>query len=195
MSIPPDPMPHTLLGKVRNVVTTELSQIRPRLATLSLVSRLLPLQVGSLTRANLLRKVGFAIGEGTRVQGTPRIVGSRPGYADNLVIGRDCFIEIGCHFDLGERITLEDNVTLGHQVLILTTSHELGPREHRAGPLTHGPVTIQRGAWIGPRSIILPGVTIGEGAIVSSGSLVNKNVEPNTRVAGMPAKRAESLQP
>jgi maltose O-acetyltransferase len=190
----PDVTPPTsLLAKVQRALVSEFGELRPRLSTLSLLSRLLPPQVGNHVRANLLRQMGFAVGEGTIVEGTPHIVGGGPGYATHLVIGRDCFIEVGCHFDTGDRITLGDRVTLGHQVLILTTSHELGPRQHRAGPLTFGPVTIRDGAWIGPRSIILPGVTIGEGAIVSPGALVNKDVEPNTRVAGIPAKRAETL--
>ena len=59
--------------------------------------------------------------------------------------------------------------------------------------MTLAPVTIKAGAWLGPRSIVLPGVTVGEGAIVMPGSLVNKDVAPNTRVAGTPARLIETL--
>ncbi|NTU77964.1 MAG: acyltransferase [Chloroflexales bacterium] len=79
--------------------------------------------------------------------------------------------------------------------MILTSSHEIGPREHRAGEVMRAAVLIGDGAWLGPRSIILPGVTIGPGAIVTAGALVNKNVPPHTRVAGAPAKVVEELDP
>ena len=72
---------------------------------------------------------------------------------------------------------------------------QLGPREHRAGLRIRHPVVIEDGAWIGARSVILPGVTIGAGAVVDAGSTVNKSVAPNTRVRGTPAKVVEELAP
>ena len=84
-------------------------------------------------------------------------------------------------------------MTIGHQAMILTSSHEIGPKEHRAGPTVQAPVMIHDGVWIGPRSIVLPGITIGEGAIVAPGALVNKDVPAHTRVAGAPAKVVEQL--
>jgi maltose O-acetyltransferase len=112
-----------------------------------------------------------------------------------MTIGKNCVIDIGCSFELGEAIAIGDNVTLGNNVMVITTTHELGPREHRAGAVVSNPVQIETGAWIGPRSVILPGVTIGAGAIVDAGSVVNKTVAPNTRVRGTPAKVVEELAP
>jgi maltose O-acetyltransferase len=77
--------------------------------------------------------------------------------------------------------------------MILTSTHELDSPAHRAGPLILKPVTIGDGAWIRARSIILPGVTIGEGAIVDAGAVVNKNVDRDTRVGGIPANKLEAL--
>ena len=64
----------------------------------------------------------------------------------------------------------------------------MGSAQRRAGELTTLPVTIDDGAWIGARSTILPGITIGAGAIISAGAVVNKDVPPNTVVAGSPAR-------
>lgn len=173
----------------------DFAQLRLGLHGLGMLSRLLPPQTGNRVRVEMLRALGFTIGEGTRLTGTPRINGSSPDLPKHLVVGRDCLIDLDVTFDLGDRITLGDGVTLGHSVMILTTTHELGPREHRAGPLTFAPVNIGNGAWLGARVVVLPGVTVGEGAIVAEGSLVNKDVPPHTRVAGIPARGNEKLEP
>ncbi len=183
----------SLVRRIAVVLKQEVGQIDPRAQTLSFVSRLLPLPANTL-RAAILRRMGVAVGEGTRVLGTPTITaGGKP--LSNLSIGRECTIGAGCTFDLNEQVTIADRVTIGHQTLILTSSHELGPREHRAGTLYQRPVAIQSGAWLGPRCIVLPGVTIGRGAVVAAGSLVNKDVDEHTRVAGVPAKPSETLAP
>lgn len=175
-------------SKLQQLVTEELDGLHPKLEVAGVLGKVLPERL----RGKLLEQVGFTIGEGTVFHGQPRITGST-GLEQNLTIGRECVIELECTFDLQERITLEDRVTIGHQAMILTSSHELGPAEHRAGVVTRAPVTIKAGAWLGPRCIVLPGVTVGEGAIVMAGSLVNKDVAPNTRVGGTPARQLETL--
>lgn len=178
----------SVFSRLTQLVNEELGALHPTLEAVNVVNRFMP----STVRARLLEQVGFQIGEGTSFLGQPRITGGA-ALPNNLNIGRDCVIELGVTFDLEERITMGDRVMLGHQVMILTSTHELGPPQHRAGNVTRAPVTIGDGAWIGTRSIILPGVTIGAGAVVGPGSLVNKNVEPNTRVAGTPARVVETL--
>jgi acetyltransferase-like isoleucine patch superfamily enzyme len=79
--------------------------------------------------------------------------------------------------------------------MILTSTHELDIREHRAGPVQLSPVSIGDGAWLGPRCVILPGVTLGAGAIVNPGAVVNKDVAPHTRVGGIPATQLDVLKP
>ena len=144
-------------------------------------------------RAKWMGQVGFRIGRGTLVEGTPQITGNRCNLFENLVIGDDCYISANCVLDLQEKITVGNNVTLGAGAMILTSTHELGPQSHRAGVVTMAPVLIHDGALIRARSIILPGVTIGAGAIVEVGAVVNKDVAPHTRVGGMPATRLETL--
>ena len=63
----------------------------------------------------------------------------------------------------------------------------------RAGELNKEPVTIEDGAWVGANAIILPGVTIGRGAVVGAGTLVMKDVAPNTVVMGNPARVVKRL--
>jgi len=181
------------LESMRVAATTEFGHIRLRLDGLSFASQLIPPQVGNSLRASILRQIGFQIGLRTLVAGTPRITGGEKPYAHNLRIGSDCVIGLGCEFEIGTIITIGNHVKLDYEVMILTTTHELGPRDHRAGALVRNPVTIEDGAWIGFRSLVLPGVTIGTGAIVEPCSVVSKSVLPHARVAGNPARQLEIL--
>jgi acetyltransferase-like isoleucine patch superfamily enzyme len=142
-----------------------------------------------------MRAMGFAVGPGTSVLGMPRLTGADAPLQDNLRIGAECTIGPGCLIEVGEKLTLGDRVRLGTEVLIITTTHELGPKEHRAGPLTRRPVTIGEGAIIGARAILLPGVNVGAGAQVLAGSVVNKDVAPGTRAGGIPAKPLGPVEP
>jgi maltose O-acetyltransferase len=179
-------------AKARQLLREDTAGLHLRLQIANMVARLLPRDAANRLRARLLNGAGFNIGEGTVIRGRPHINGGHELYG-NLVVGRHCLIEVGCTLDLEERLTLGDRVTVGHEAMLLTSSHEIGPKEHRAGDMVRAPVTVGDGAWLGPRCVILPGITIGAGAIVTPGSLVNKDVPPNTRVAGIPAKQVEEL--
>ena len=168
------------------VLREDISGFHPRLIALNFVTGLLPRHRAAYSRARLFALAGFRIGEGTRFAETPKINGDKRLY-DKLIVGKDCQIGADCIFDLSERITIGDRVTIGFGVMLLTSTHELDIREHRAGPVQLIPVTIGDGSWLGPRVIILPGVTVGEGAIVEAGAVVNKDVPPHSRVGGMPA--------
>ncbi|AFU18568.1 DapH/DapD/GlmU-related protein [Actinobacillus suis] len=112
-----------------------------------------------------------------------------PLYSDfgrHLRIGKNVFINTACVFtDLGG-ITLEDNVLLAPRVNIITVNHPTAPKTRRG--VIVKPVIIKQNAWIGAGATILPGVTVGENAIVAAGSVVTKDVPANTIVAGVPAK-------
>ncbi len=85
-------------------------------------------------------------------------------------------------------ITIGDSVVLSFGAMLLTGGLELssnGPNYHRHSAM---PIAIQHSAWIGARAIILPGVTVGHGAVVATGSVVTGDVEPHTVVAGAPAR-------
>lgn len=180
------------LQKLMAALKVEMYGLHPRLHALTLAASVLPRRNAAQARARLFALAGFRIGEGTRLNSSPRISGSAGLFA-RLVIGADCVIDEDCAFDLEESITIGDRVAIGPGVIILTSTHELGPREHRAGPVVKTPVVIRDGALLGARSIILPGVTIGAGAVVNPGAVVNKDVAPHTRVGGAPAVQIEVL--
>ena len=185
----------SVLQRLAGIVQHELANVRPRQHLLNVVSRAIPTQLGSALRADLLRLRGVKIGEGTLFFDTPRVRGDASDTLDNLSIGVHCVIDVGCAFELGESLSIGDRVTIGPQCLIITTTHELGPSVHRAGPPVKKAVTIGNGVWLGARTIVLPGVNIGDGVIVDPGSVVTKDVSPHTRVRGSPARQVEQLTP
>ena len=92
----------------------------------------------------------------------------------------------GVTLDGRNGITIGKNVNFSSEVMIWTMQHDYNdPSFGAAG----GPVVIHDYAWISVRAIILPNVTIGEGAVVAAGAVVTKDVEPYTIVGGVPAKK------
>lgn len=132
-----------------------------------------------------LRWAGISIGSGTVLLGNLRVNGATD--LGNLKIGRECVINDGAFLDPSDRLEIGDGVALGHDVLIMTSSHEVGGPERRHGVVVSAPVIIESGAWLSSRCVIQPGVTIGAGAIVLAGAVVTKSVASNTVVGGVPA--------
>ena len=110
-----------------------------------------------------------------------------------LTLGRSTYVNFGCFFDTSAPITIGARCALGPQVAILTSSHDLGPVHQRAGQLSASPVEIGDGCWIGARATILPGVTLGPGAVVAAGACVTADCEPNSLYGGVPARLLRSL--
>lgn len=112
-----------------------------------------------------------------------------PFYADcgkNIRLGKRVFINSGCCFQDQGGIEIGNDVLIGQQVVIATLNHDLCP--DRRGSMTPKPVRIGNKVWIGAHATILPGVKIGDGAVVAAGAVVTKDVPPYTVVAGVPAK-------
>ncbi|OQP60044.1 acetyltransferase [Niastella vici] len=106
-------------------------------------------------------------------------------------IGKNVFINHACSFlDMGG-ITIEDEVLLGPRVNLVTENHPLDPADRRA--LICKPILIKRKAWVGAAATILPGITIGENAVVAAGAVVTTDVPANTIVGGVPAKIIKSI--
>lgn len=107
-------------------------------------------------------------------------------FGKHISIGKNVFINHGCSFlDLGG-ITIEDNVLIGPKVNLISENHPTDPSQRKS--LLLNSILIKNNAWIGAGATILPGVTIGENAIVAAGAVVNKDVLANTIVGGIPAK-------
>lgn len=107
-------------------------------------------------------------------------------------VGKEVFINFGCTFLDQGGITLEDGVLIGPEVKIITENHPEEPAlRHK---LLVKPVVLRRNAWIGAGAIILPGVTVGENAIVAAGAVVSKDVPDNAIVAGVPAKFIRNIK-
>src|SRR6187402_728339 len=99
-------------------------------------------------------------------------------YGKNTKFGKNVFINFDCVFlDLGG-ITIEDNVLIAPKVSLLSEGHPVSPGERKS--LVPGHIYIRKNAWIGAGATILPGVTIGENAVVASGAVVSKDVPANT---------------
>lgn len=107
-------------------------------------------------------------------------------FGQNIHIGRNVFINAGCHFQDHGGVTLGDGTLVGHNVVFATLNHDLDPARRAA--MTPAPIVVGRNVWIGSNATILQGVTIGDGAVVAAGAVVTRDVEPNTVVGGVPAR-------
>lgn len=106
-------------------------------------------------------------------------------------LGKNVFINHACSFlDIGG-ITIEDDVQIGPRVNLTSENHPLDPGDRKT--VIPRAIVVKRNAWIGAGATILPGVTIGENAIVAAGAVVSRNVPPNTVVAGVPATVVKTL--
>jgi acetyltransferase-like isoleucine patch superfamily enzyme len=98
------------------------------------------------------------------------------------------------HIDLGAQVSIGRSVGIGRDVLLLTLDHDIGPSEFRCGRQVAAPIRIGDGVWIGSRATVLPGVSIGDGAVVAAGAVVTRDVVPNTLVAGVPARFVRAIE-
>lgn len=112
-----------------------------------------------------------------------------PFYTDfgkNITIGKDVFINSGCHFQDQGGIEIGDGTLIGHNVVLATINHDLYPEGNRKNH--YAPIKIGAHVWIGSNATVLPGVTVGDWAVVAAGAVVTRDVPDMTVVGGVPAK-------
>ena len=118
-----------------------------------------------------------------------------PFYTDcgkNIRIGKNVFVNACCCFQDQGGITLGDGALIGHRVTLATLNH--GETAADRGDLTPAPIVIGRNAWLGAGVTVVPGVSIGDGAIVAAGAVVTRDVPPMTVVGGVPARKLRDVR-
>ena len=134
-----------------------------------------------LLRHTYLKAYLKKFGEGTWVQRHCRFLNGR-----RVSFGQNCVVNFGCLFDgRVHDITLGDNVSIGPEASVLTLGHDAHSRTFED---SGGEVVIGDRAWIGFRAMILPGVRVGEGAVIAAGAVVTRDVPSFKIVAGNPAE-------
>ncbi len=139
-------------------------------------------------RGAVLGRLLGAVGEDVMVM--PRFACD---YGFNIRLGSRVFINYNCVFLDCAAIDIGDDAMFGPAVQLYTAGHPLEADVRRSGREWARPIRVGRDAWIGGGSIVLPGVTIGEGSVVGAGSVVTRDVEAGVVVVGSPARVVKRL--
>lgn len=143
------------------------------------------LSIGSYLPANWARKAVLRMFKGRVGAGTVIYGGVHTRSPWRLRIGRDSVLGHYCHLDARAGLSIGDNVNISSEVNIWTQEHDMNSPGFE---IVGDPVVVEDHAWLGNRSIILPGVRIGRGAVVCSGAVVTRDVPERAVVGGVPAR-------
>ena len=145
---------------------------------------------------HILRLFGAKIGKDVRIQAPFLIHNADQIYPiySNLIIGDDCYIGRDCIFDLMDKITLGNQVTISHRAVLNThTNAGKSPIANKKLINTSGVIKINDGAYLGSNITVLESVTIGEQSIIGACALVNKNIPKFVTAYGIPCKIIKEL--
>ena len=117
----------------------------------------------------------------------------RCDYGSNISIGARTFVNFDCVFLDCNRIVIGEEVQMAPGVHIYTAAHPIDAAERRSGAEFALPVVIGDGVWLGGRTVVCPGVTIGENTVVGAGSVVTGDLPANVVAAGVPCRVMRSL--
>jgi acetyltransferase-like isoleucine patch superfamily enzyme len=149
----------------------------------------MPYIQGRLPRVSARGEV--RVGRRFRVDGLQAQVDFGAGPRGHLLVGDDVFFNRGSTVFAAERVEIGDNTRIADHVTVHDTDfHEV----EQGAPVRVAPVRIGRNVWIGRNAVVLPGVTIGDHAVVAAGSIVTRDVPPRTLVAGNPATARRELR-
>ena len=112
-------------------------------------------------------------------------------FGKNITIGKRVFINSGCRFQDQGGITIGDDSLIGHNAVIATLQHDIEPT--RRADLIPFTVAIGRNVWLGANVTVLPGVTIGDDAVIGAGSVVTKDIPARTIAVGSPARVVRAI--
>ena len=109
-------------------------------------------------------------------------------YGYNITLGDDVFVNFGCVILDVVAVTIGDGTQIGPNVQILTADHPRDPETRRSGLEFGRPIAIGANVWIGGGALILPGVSVGDDAIIGAGAVVTRNVAAEATMVGNPAR-------
>ena len=142
---------------------------------------------------NITGPVKIYLGDDVRLSGILTISGGRVFSDSEFRVGNRSFIGAGCAFSIAKSITIGDDVLIAGNCTVSDYSgHPTNPEKRIAGaqvdPEDVRPVRIENKAWLGRGAMILPGVTIGEGAVVGAAAVVTRDVPPGRICVGNPGR-------
>ena len=118
-----------------------------------------------------------------------------PIYTDfgkNISVGKNVFINSGCCFQDQGGVVIGDGCLIDHQVVFATLNHSLNPGKR--ADLSAAPIVLGKNVWVGAHATLLPGIKIGDGAVIAAGAVVTKDVPPLTVVGGVPARILKRIE-
>ncbi|WP_238941033.1 acyltransferase [Sphingomonas beigongshangi] len=158
---------------------------RLRYATLNAVQRSGMIPAGF--RRRIVRRLGHRLSDQTYLSEGIFLSGDGLRTMGSISINARCFIDANAPIEIGE------GVRIACEVMLVTTTHAVGPASERAGDIRYDGIRIGEGSWIGARATILPGVSVASGCIIAAGAVVAGNTEANGVYAGVPARRIKEL--
>jgi maltose O-acetyltransferase len=140
-------------------------------------------------RFKVLRSILASVGHGTEIKSPFSC-----DYGKHIRIGRNGFINYGCVFLDCNFIQIGDDAQVGPGVHIYTAHHPVDPEKRRKGLEGARPVNIGHNVWLGGRTVICPGVSIGENSVIGAASVVLKNIPANCLAVGNPCRVIRELK-
>jgi maltose O-acetyltransferase len=139
---------------------------------------------GYALRRLLVKRIFASCGDGV-------IVKQRAYFGDGRTLRVGHRAQIGAHSRIDHDVTIGDDVLMGPDVVMISGGHAFEMPDvpiNRQGSVERRPIVIGNDVWIGTRVIIMPGVEIGDGAVIGAGSIVTRNIPPYGVAVGAPAK-------
>jgi len=161
------------------------TKIKNRAKTILIESVVFILHLAAIIPVHFVRRFFFRIAGMTIGNGSTIHTGARFYNPGHITIGQDTIVGEKVVLDGRDKLTIGSHVDIASEVMIYNSQHDIDSPDFHA---VCKPVHIQDYVFIGPRAIILPGVTIGKGAVVAAGAVVTKDVGELQVVAGVPAK-------
>lgn len=175
------------IGKINRGIKTLYNKIKYKLLYRSRINLKWINSIRGKVLIELLDNSNLSIGNFLMSRGPLYIKGVKEG---KISIGDNCFFNHNCSITSAYRVSIGNFCMFANNLVIVDHDHII-ENGNLTAELKGKPITIGNDVWVGANVTILKGVNIGDGAIIAAGAVVNKDVEPNTIVAGVPIKKIE----